>query len=192
MQQVPKLIFGDSKHSTVDQAKKMGLGEEWVYGDPMAQELNAIVSPANTVGEMSGGYDLVIRNRLGRQVEQNAMASLADSPMYLGQARVVATQANIPWLIIVPTVVGRLAGQGGNTAVGSLQSKTPGVEVVERGTYSLMHAAFDAGIERVGTVLLGGGVGGLAAEQALRAMLSGYLRAYDEIDEKIFDVQGDQ
>ena len=112
MQQVPKLIFGDSKHSTVDQAKKMGLGEEWVYGDPMAQELNAIVSPANTVGEMSGGYDLVIRNRLGRQVEQKAMASLADSPMYLGQARVVATQANIPWLIIVPTVVGRLAGQG--------------------------------------------------------------------------------
>ena len=74
MQQVPKLIFGDSKHSTVDQAQKMGLGEEWVYGDPMAQELNAIVSPANTVGEMSGGYDLVIRNRLGRQVEQNAMA----------------------------------------------------------------------------------------------------------------------
>ena len=43
MQQVPKLIFGDSKHSTVDQAQKMGLGEEWVYGDPMAQELNAIV-----------------------------------------------------------------------------------------------------------------------------------------------------
>ena len=70
--------------------------------------------------------------------------------------------------------------------MGSLQSKTPGVEVVERGTYSLMHAAFEAGIERVGTVLLGGGVGGLAAEQALRAMLSGYLRAYDEIDALIF------
>ena len=34
--------------------------------------------------------------------------------------------------------------------------------------------------------LLGGGVGGLAAEQALRAMLSGYLRAYDEIDALIF------
>ena len=60
------------------------------------------------------------------------------------------------------------------------------VEVVERGTYSLMHAAFEAGIERVGTVLLGGGVGGLAAEPALRAMLSGYLRAYDEIDALIF------
>lgn len=183
---VPTLIFGDSNRDAVAMAEKMGLGEEWVRGDPMSAGLDAIVSPANTVGEMSGGYDLVIRNRLGRQVEQAVMASLADTPIYLGQSRVIATRAKIPWLIVVPTVVGRLAGTGGNTSVGSLQSKTPGVDVVERGTYSFMHAAFKAGIERVGTVLLGGGVGGMGAEPALRAMLSGYLRAYDEIDEEIF------
>ena len=186
MRHIPKLVFGDINREMVSLAEKIGLGEEWVCGDPMSAGLDAIVSPANTVGEMSGGYDLVIRNRLGRQVEQAVMASLADTPLYLGQARAIATQASIPWLIVVPTVVGRLAGTGGNTSVGSLQSKTPSVEVAELGTYSLMHAAFDKSIKRVGTVLLGGGVGGLGAEPALRAMLSGYLRAYDELDEALF------
>jgi len=65
LEQVPILVFGDRDRAIVDEAKSIGLGEDWVYGDPMSVQLDAIVSPANTVGEMSGGYDLVIRNRLG-------------------------------------------------------------------------------------------------------------------------------
>ena len=62
---VPVLVFGDLNRSVVARARRIGLGSDWVEGDPMKSNLDAIVSPANTVGEMSGGYDLVIRNRLG-------------------------------------------------------------------------------------------------------------------------------
>ena len=52
--------------------------------------------------------------------------------------------------------------------------------------YSAMLAAHKSAIKRVGTVLLGGGVGGLRSEVALKAMNDGYFRAYEEIDEILF------
>lgn len=185
LEQIPILVFGDRDSAIVDEAKAIGLGEEWVYGDPMSVELDAIVSPANTVGEMSGGYDLAIRNKLGGQVQQIAMASLENEKLFLGQARVVESRNSaIPLMIIVPTVVGALAG--GNTEVGSLQTKTPCLDVIEAGTYNFMWVAHRSGVARLGSVLLGGGVGGVAKGAALRAMLKGYERAYDEIDELLF------
>jgi len=79
---VPVMVFGDMDASVAAKAEKMGLGEEWVRGDPMkAPNLDAVVSPANTVGEMSGGYDLVIRNKLGMGVQQKAMKSLEKMPL---------------------------------------------------------------------------------------------------------------
>tara|TARA_R110002072_G_C7974114_1_gene535140 strand:- start:243 stop:824 length:582 start_codon:yes stop_codon:yes gene_type:complete len=184
---IPELIFGDQNLAVVERARKMGLGCDWVDGDPMKTSLDAIVSPANTVGEMSGGYDLVIRNRLGSGVERTVMASLEQSPLYLGHARALKIESSIiPWIIVVPTVVGKLAGSGGNTEVGSLQSKTPSAGVIENGTYNLMMEAHKHGISRIGTVLLGGGVGGMNADEALVAMNNGYFRAYEEIDEIIY------
>jgi len=113
------------------------------------------------------------------------MHSLSAEKLFLGQARVVETGSpSITRMIIVPTVVGALAG--GNTAVGSLQTKTPSLDLIEAGAYNFMWAAFRGGISRVGSVLLGGGVGGTPKSAALRAMLKGYERAYDEIDEVLF------
>jgi O-acetyl-ADP-ribose deacetylase (regulator of RNase III) len=183
---IPVLVFGDLNRSVVEKAKQIGLGSDWLEGDPMNSELEAIVSPANTAGEMSGGYDLVIRNRLGAGVEHRVKASIEKSPMYLGQARVLETGSSIPWIIVVPTVVGTLTGSGGHSGASALPSKTPGADVIEKGTYNLMMEAYKHGISRVGTVLLGGGSGGLSAEVALAAMNEGYFRAYEEIDEKIF------
>ena len=173
----------------VETARKLNLGEEWVFGDPMSVALDAVVSPANTIGEMSGGYDLVIRNTLGAAVQKIVMQSLESSPLYLGQARAIKTDLKIPWVIVVPTVVGKGAGTAGPTSVGSLQSTTPSPDVVERGAYNLMMEAFRNGISRVGSVLLAGGVGGMNSETALKAMLNGYLLAYDEIDEIIHSAE---
>lgn len=182
---VPVMVFGDMDASVVSKAERLGLGEEFVRGDPMkARNLDAVVSPANTVGEMSGGYDLVIRNKLGMQVQVRAMKSLERQKMYLGQCRIIPSgNGRIPYLMIVPTVVGQL--RGGNTEVGSLQTKTP-PEVIKKGAYNMMMEAHRKGIDRFATVLLGGGVGGVPKEQALKLMLDGYLQAYDEIDEIIF------
>ena len=186
MKSVPRLVFGDRYADIVEMARKIGLGEEWCDGDPLKAKLDAIVSPANTIGEMSGGYDLVIRNTLGADVETRVMQSLEEAPLYLGQARALETGSYIHWIIVVPTVVAKPAGSSGNNAVGSLQSRTPGPEVIERGTYNFMIEAYRNGIERVGTVLLGGGVGGIDRQTAIRAMLTGYNCAYDAIDEMEF------
>lgn len=183
---VPVLVFGDRSPYIVEKAQKIGLGEEHIHGDPMTADIQAIVSPANTIGDMSGGYDLVIRNRLGIEVEDDVKESLSKFPLYLGQARTIKTHdPKIKRLIVVPTVVGAL--RGGNTSIGSLQTMTPSMDVIERGAYNLMIEAYKAGISKVGTVLLGGGVGGAPKEQALRAMLEGYGKAYDEIYEQIQD-----
>ena len=183
LKEVPILVFGDRTSSVVDMAKKIGLGEEWVVGDPMNANVNAIVSPANTIGDMSGGYDLVIRNKLGSHVEDLAIESLRHSELPMGGARAIKTQSSIPWMIIVPTVVGSLSG--GNTQVGSLQSKTP-IDVIERGAYNMMMEAYRNNIPRLGSVLLGGGVGGVLKDKAIRAMFDGYMKAFDEIDELIW------
>ena len=182
---VPTMVFGDINLAVVAKAEAIGLGDEWVKGDPMnATNLDAIVSPANTVGEMSGGYDLIIRNKLGMVVEDIAMKSLANEKIYLGQCRVVKSgNGVIPNLMIVPTVVGALSG--GNTSVGTLQSKTD-PEVIRKAAYNMMMEAFNSGIDRFATVLLGAGVGGVDTDTALTMMLDGYLDAYDEIDELIF------
>ena len=182
--EVPVLVFGDRNAAVVEQAKKIGLGEEFIQGDPMNADIDAIVSPANTVGEMSGGYDLVIRNRLGVAVETAVMKSLEKNKIYLGQARTFDTgHPKIKKLIVVPTVVGSLVG--GNNEVGTIQSLTPSVDVIEIGAYNLLMEAYRNGIKRVGSVLLGGGVGGVRKEVALKAMLAGYGKAYDEIYELI-------
>ncbi len=182
---VPTMVFGDINLAVVAKAEAIGLGDEWIKGDPMnATNLDAVVSPANTVGEMSGGYDLVIRNRLGATVENIAMKSLAEEKIYLGQCRVVKSgNGIIPNLMIVPTVVGALSG--GNTSAGTLQSKTD-PEVIRKATYNMMMEAFNNGIERFATVLLGAGVGGVDTETAMKMMMIGYLDAYDEIDCEIY------
>jgi len=183
---VPILVFGDRSPYVVETAQKIGLGEEFVNGDPMSTDIDAIVSPANTVGEMSGGYDLVIRNRLGLGVEKHVMASLEQNKIYLGQARTFDTgHPQIKKLIVVPTVVGAM--RGGNTSAGTLQTLTPSMDVIELGAYNLMMDAYRHGVKKVGTVLLGGGVGGARKDEALRAMLKGYGKAYDEIYDLIFD-----
>jgi O-acetyl-ADP-ribose deacetylase (regulator of RNase III) len=185
MTSIPTMIFGDINREVVNKAKKIGLGDEYIMGDPMnAANLDAIVSPANTVGEMSGGYDLIIRNKLGTIVEDIAMKSLAAEKIYLGQCRVVKSgNGIIPNLMIVPTVVGALVG--GDTLAGTLQSKTD-PEVIKKAAYNMMFEAYKNGIARFATVLLGGGVGGVDADLALKMMLEGYLEAYDEIDELIY------
>ena len=182
--EVPILVFGDRTPYIVERAQKIGLGEEFVNGDPMTTDIDAIVSPANTIGEMSGGYDLVIRNRLGITVEKVIMESLAENKLYLGQARTFDTgNPKIKKIIVVPTVAGAM--HGGNTSVGTLQTLTPSLDVIERGTYNLMMEAYKHNVKKVGTVLLGGGVGGTRKDEALRAMLEGYGKAYDEIYELI-------
>ena len=172
----PTLVFGDTKRAVVQKAEEMSLGDEFVAGDPLTRKLDAIVSPANTIGEMSGGYDLVIRNFYANQkidVQSKIQQNLLKRPIKLGEARAIKIGGRVPWLIVVPTVLGKV-GAG-------FKSTTPSVDVIEKGTYNFMMEAHRKNIKRVGSVLLGGGVGEMNPMMALKAMVAGYDDAYDDI-----------
>jgi O-acetyl-ADP-ribose deacetylase (regulator of RNase III) len=176
---LPILCIADRKSAAVEHAEKLGLGDEWYPGwDPLEiPNIDAVVSPANTLGEMSGGYDLVLRNAYQHQkiaIQPIVQESLRASPMELGDARAVPTGGKIPCLIVVPTVLGK------NDGYGKMQSRTPHVDVLRRGTYNLMKAAVEQSILRVGTVLLGAGVGGINYMNVIEAMSEGYFDFLDE------------
>lgn len=176
---LPILCVADRKSAAVEHAEKLGLGDEWYPGwDPLEiPNIDAIVSPANTLGEMSGGYDLVLRNAYQHQkiaIQPIVQENLRKSPLELGEACAVATGGKIPWLIVVPTVLGK------NDAHGKLQSRTSHVDVLRRGTYNLMRAALACDASRIGTVLLGAGIGGINYMHAIAAMSEGYFDFLDE------------
>lgn len=175
---LPELHIADRKTAAVEHAKKIGLGDCWYPGwDPLAiQNLDAIVSPANTIGEMSGGYDLVLRTAYQRQsifIQPIVQQSIRLVPIHLGEARAIKVGGKIPWLIVVPTVVGK------NNSGGSLQSLTPSLDTIRSGTMNMMKEANRVGVKNVGTVLLGAGVGGLDYMKSVAAMAEGYFDFLD-------------
>lgn len=176
---LPILCIGDRKSAAVEYAKSCGLGDEWYPGwDPLAiPVLDGIVSPANTIGEMSGGYDLSLRTAYQRQkiaIQPIVQGSIRAEAIHLGEARALRVGGNIPWLIVVPTVIGK------NDQHGLMQSMAPGADIISKGTYSLMVAAMGAGLTRIGTVLLGAGVGGMTYINSVKAMADGYFQFLDE------------
>jgi O-acetyl-ADP-ribose deacetylase (regulator of RNase III) len=178
---LPTLCIADRKPAAVEHAKKIGLGDEWYPGwDPLEiPNIDAIVSPANTIGEMSGGYDLTLRNAFQHQkiaIQPIVQNSLHETPITLGEARIVRTGGKIPWLIVVPTVIGK------NDNHGKMQSRTPHSDILVRGTYNLMREATNFGVQRIGTVLLGAGVGGINYLKVVEAMAEGYFEYLDEFE----------
>jgi O-acetyl-ADP-ribose deacetylase (regulator of RNase III) len=176
---VPELIIADRKVAAVEHAKKVGLGDKWYPGwDPLAvPDLEAIVSPANTIGEMSGGYDLALRNAYQRQkiaVQPIVQKSLRERELLLGQARALKVGGAVPWLVVVPTVIGK------NDSYGQLQSRVPSLDIIAKGTYNLMLEAYGIGVKNVGTVVLGAGVGGVNYLSAIEAMSEGYFDFLDD------------
>ena len=176
---LPILCIGDRKFAAVEYAKNCGLGDEWYPGwDPLAiPTLDGIVSPANTIGEMSGGYDLSLRTAYQRQkiaIQPIVQQSIREKTIHLGEARALYVGGSIPWLIVVPTVIGK------NDEHGLMQSTTPNADIISKGTYRLMSAAMDAGLARIGTVLLGAGVGGMSYINSVNAMADGYFQFLDD------------
>ncbi len=176
---LPTLCLADRKSAAVEYAKSQGLADEYFPGwDPLAiPQLDGIVSPANTIGEMSGGYDLVLRRAYQRQkiaIQPIVQHSIRNKPIHLGEARAIHVGALIPWLIVVPTVLGK------NDAFSTMQSTTPGADIVTKGTYNLMVEAMNSGVTRIGTVLLGAGVGGMNYMVSVNAMAEGYFKFLDE------------
>jgi O-acetyl-ADP-ribose deacetylase (regulator of RNase III) len=74
----------------------------------LGEEVDAIVSPANSFGYMDGGIDLVYINRFGWELQdrlQSHIRAQHDGELPVGQATIVETaDPAIPFLISAPTM----------------------------------------------------------------------------------------
>jgi O-acetyl-ADP-ribose deacetylase (regulator of RNase III) len=77
-------------------------------GDIFGATADAVVSPANSFGDMTGGIDRLYRRRFGDDIQTRLQAILRaeyGGELLVGQAVLVETgAADIPWMISAPTM----------------------------------------------------------------------------------------
>ena len=120
------------------------------FGNPMAYDVDAVVSPANTLGIMNGGFDASIRRVLGTWAEVNARKAIDErGGIKIGEAIVVSTyHKKITKLIVAPTISHR-GEMGGETSF------------IYDVAFSAVTVAKEAGIKKLGMTSLGTGARGL-------------------------------
>ncbi|TXH68483.1 MAG: Appr-1-p processing protein [Thiothrix sp.] len=142
---------------------------EVIDGDILAQEADALVSPANSFGYMDGGLDLKISQQLGWDIEGKVRQKLLDEfygELPVGHALIVETGVSqFPYLISAPTM--RVPMDVSNTANAFLAFKAILVEVQKFNTHK----------PRINSLVcsgLGTGEGKMSAEQCARQMREAY------------------
>lgn len=163
----PKVILCDTNEVLVNYWKKYFrcLDVDIIQGDIFNIEAEAIVSPANSFGMMSGGIDLLYRDKFGLDVEKLVQKNI-DMRYYgelpVGQALSVPMRKQaFKYLIVAPTM--RLPMNVDNTL---------NPYVAFRAT---LLKAKEIGIESLVCPGLGTGAGKACPEMAARQMFIAYV-----------------
>lgn len=129
---------------------------EWHDGNPLAFDIDAVVSPANTLGIMNGGFDAALRRQFGNTLEYRVRMSIKENPIPVGEARAIQTvDPKVKWLIVSPTVSISADGLSGHASVSYAAA------------YKSVLAAHAAGATSLGMTGLGTGAGGLKIREAI-------------------------
>ena len=113
-----KVLIADHNKSTIASIEELNPSFEVELGDPLAFDIDAVVSPANTKGIMNGGYDAVLRRYFGMGIEYMVQQYLEKFKIDVGQAIAVKTgHPKVNWLIVSPTVNVSGEGLSGHTSV---------------------------------------------------------------------------
>ncbi len=126
-----------------------------VKGDITEVEADAIVNPSNSHGIMGGGVALAIKRRGGVEIEREAMAK---APIPVGSA--------------VVTSAGRLKA-GAVIHASTMQEPAQRISVreVRLATRAALQVASRHGFKSIAFPGMGTGVGGVAKDEAARAMV---------------------
>ena len=128
---------------------------EIVLGDLRALAVEAVVNPANSLGEMGGGVAGALRRAGGREIEREAMAR---APIPVGEAG--ATSAGqLPFLKVVHAP----------TMERPAMATTP--EKVRLAARAALRCADEAALRSLAIPGLGTGVGGVDTEEAAAAIV---------------------
>ena len=138
-------------------------------GNPLAFDIDAVVSPANTMGIMNGGYDAVLRRYFGVGIEHTVRQYFDKFKLDVGEAIAVITgHSKVEWLIVTPTVSVTGEGSSGHATVSYSCA------------YNAVKAAHEKGVKYLGMTGLGSGVGGLDRRVSAKQQVQGIKDALSE------------
>ena len=147
---------------------------EWHVGTPLAFDIDAVVSPANTAGIMNGGYDAALRRHFGNTLEYRVRMSIKEKPIPVGEARAIQTvNPKVKWLIVAPTVSIAADGLSGHETVSYAAA------------YKSVIAAFKAGAACLGMTGLGTVAGGLNIREAIFQQCDGIEDALSDLKDNL-------
>ena len=157
-----KVLIADHNKSTIASLQECNPSFEVEAGNPLAFDIDAVVSPANTMGIMNGGYDAVLRRYFGIGIEYTVQKYLAKYNIDVGQAIAVKTgHPKVHWLIVTPTVSVTGEGLSGHESVSYACA------------YNAVKVAHQRGVKYLGMTGLGSGVGGLDRRVSARQQFQG-------------------
>ena len=166
-----KVLIADHNKSTISSINECNPSFEVEEGNPLAFDVDAIVSPANTKGIMNGGYDAVLRRFFGVSIEYLVQQYLEKFKIDVGQAIAVKTgHPKVHWLIVTPTVSVNGEGLSGHESVSYACA------------YNAVKVAHQRGVKYLGMTGLGSGVGGLDRRISARQQVQGIEEALSEIE----------
>ena len=166
------VLVADRNKRIIDAIKYYDCTFDAEVGDPLAFDVDAVVSPANTAGIMNGGYDAILRNYFGVSLEYRVRESIRAKPISVGEARAIqTTHDRIKWLIVAPTVSIAADGLSGHASV------------AYSAAYSSVIEANRVGVVRLGMTGLGTGAGGLNYNEAVIQQCDGIEDALQDIVE---------
>ena len=165
-----KVLIADHNKSTIASINECNPSFEVEEGNPLAFDIDAVVSPANTMGIMNGGYDAVLRRYFGIAIEYTVQKYLDKFKIDVGQAIAVKTgHPKVNWLIVTPTVSVTGEGLSGHESVSYACA------------YNSVKAAHERGVKYLGMTGLGSGVGGIDRRASARQQVQGIEDALSEI-----------
>ena len=71
-----KVLLADNQQKVITAFKECNSSSEVHLGNPLSFEIDAIVSPANSLGIMNGGFDAVLRRFFGLVIEYSVRQHL--------------------------------------------------------------------------------------------------------------------
>ncbi len=165
-----KVLISDHKQSVITAAEECNPSFDVELGNPLAFDIDAVVSPANTKGIMNGGYDAVLRRYFGLTIEMRVRQYIEKFPISVGEAISVMTgHDKVQFLIVTPTVSANGEGLSGHQSVSYSCA------------YASVIAAYKRNVSFLGMTGLGTGVGGLSVSDAIREQVRGIEDALHEI-----------
>jgi O-acetyl-ADP-ribose deacetylase (regulator of RNase III) len=165
-----KVLIADHNKSTVTSLEECDPSFDIELGNPLAFDIDAVVSPANTKGIMNGGYDAVLRRFFGVTIEYLVQQYLEKFNIDVGQAIAVKTgHPKVHWLIVTPTVSVTGEGLSGDESISYACA------------YNAIKVAHEKNVKYLGMTGLGSGVGGLDRRISARHQVQGIEDALSEI-----------